>query len=366
MTPGSAVPGRLPRPGAIVVLCFLLTACTVAGPAAIRNGRMTYNQAINETGNQQMLMAVIRNRYEETANLLAVSSVTANVRIRASTSIEVGVGDRDNYEGNLVPLTLGAIYEENPTISYVPVAGARYTEQIFSPVPLSVLARLTASLVDPGYVYTALISRVNGIQNHDFLLPPTTPDPRFERFVLILNKLTQANCLQWARDPENADQFFIVIDHYAEVYSADLEELLALLGLENSRVDGSRVIVPVLPALEDLDSDGIAISTRSVGSLAEILSAAVEVPPADRQNGVVADVPALGLAGRDLRVRFSDSRPDSPSVSVPYRDGWFYIDESDQATKRFFRLMSALWSVTIAESASRSAGTPVLTVPVSR
>jgi hypothetical protein len=354
------------RPGIVVFLCGLLAACTVAGPAAIRNGRMTYNQAINETSNQQMLMAVIHNRYEETSNLLAVSSVTANVRVRASTSIQLGVGDRDNYEGNLVPLTVGGIYEENPTISYVPVAGAQYATQIFSPVPLSVMARLTGSLVDPGYVYTALISRVNGIQNHDFLLSPTTADARFERFVSVITKLTRANCLQWAADPEKTDRFFLVIDHYAQAYRADVKEFHAVLGLAESGVDGSRVIVPVFQGLDDPDSDGISMTTRSVGDLVEILSASVEVPPEDDHNGVVAEFPSPGLVGQKLRILFSESRPGSASVSVPYRGGWFYIDETDQATKRFFRLLSSLWSVTIAESASRSRGTPVLTVPVSR
>jgi hypothetical protein len=53
-------------------------------------------------------------------------------------------------------------------------------------------------------------------------------------------------------------------------------------------------------------------------------------------------------------------------VAVKYRNGWFYIDERDQATKQFFRLMGTLWSTTIAESASEVTSAPVLTVPVSR
>jgi len=48
------------------------------------------------------------------------------------------------------------------------------------------------------------------------------------------------------------------------------------------------------------------------------------------------------------------------------RDGWFYMDESDQAYKRFFRLMGVLWNTAIAESAAKGSAAPVLTVPVSR
>jgi hypothetical protein len=54
------------------------------------------------------------------------------------------------------------------------------------------------------------------------------------------------------------------------------------------------------------------------------------------------------------------------AVAVKYRDIWFYIDEKDQATKRFFRLLGTLWSVSIAESAASTSVAPVLIVSVSR
>jgi len=184
------------------VLGCLLAGCSLIGPSAIRSGWLDYNDAISETDNQQLLMSVIHNRYEERASLLAVASVTANVRISASTGVELGFGDQDNYTGNLTPLSAGAVYEENPTISYVPVQGKKYS----------------------------------------------TP----------------------------------------------------------------------------------------------------------------------GLTGKGLRIRRSKSRPEHATVAVPYRDGWFYIDETDQETKQYFRLMATLWGVAIAESAPMGHASPVLTVPVSR
>lgn len=59
-------------------------------------------------------------------------------------------------------------------------------------------------------------------------------------------------------------------------------------------------------------------------------------------------------------------KPERTAVAVQHRDGWFYIDDNDQATKGFFKLLGALWSVTMAESAAMGTATPVLTAPVSR
>ena len=118
-------------------------------------------------------------------------------------------------------------------------------------------------------------------------------------------------------------------------------------------------------ALDGRGSDGIGLITRSVADLVEILSAAIEVPDEDSRRGIASPYPPAGLAGRALRVRFSEDRPAGAAVAVPYREGWYFIDETDRATKRFFRLLSALWSVSIAEGTTHAAA-PVLTVPVSR
>jgi hypothetical protein len=347
------------------LLCVVVTGCTVVGPSAVRNGRMAYNEAITETNNQQMLMAVVRNRYDETGNLLAVASVTANVSVTASTGIELGFGDSDTYDGNLVPFSAGAVYEENPTISYVPVAGAKYAKQLFSPVSVAVLAELTGSLVDPGYVYTALVAGANGLRNPDFLHASVAPDPRFERFVFLMTALTQAHRLHWVGGAGPDGGFSIVVDQYAPAFAAEVGELLSLLGLPVPDDQDSPVVVPVSLALDGREAGGLGLITRSVADLVEILSAAIDVPEDDRRRGVAAAYPPAGLAGRNLRVRYGDDTPAGATVAVPYRDGWYFIDETDGETKRFFRLLSALWSVSMAEGTAHAA-TPVLTVPVSR
>lgn len=344
---------------------LLLAGCTTVGPPAVRSGRLAYNAAINETNNQQMLMVVVQNRYQENGSLLAVSSINANVRMTTRAGVELGVGDEANYSGNLVPFSAGVIYEDNPTISYTPVAGAEYARQLFAPVSVALLAKLTGVLADPAYVYRALVSGVNDIRNPDFQVSPNTTDPRFERLVTLIAKLTQADRLSWIKSGTGASDLSIVIDHHHPAYTSEVLELLDLLGFPAPSDPSARVILPVAHALDEHDSRGLGITTRSVGDLVEILSAAVDVPEEEMQKGVAMTYPPSGLVGKDLRVRRSDARPKRASVAVEYRDGWFYIDETDLATKRFFRLLGALWSVSIAEGAVGSSA-PVLTVPVSR
>jgi len=73
-----------------------------------------------------------------------------------------------------------------------------------------------------------------------------------------------------------------------------------------------------------------------------------------------------GMVGIQLGIRYSSTEPGHASVAVKYRDAWFYIDEKDQATRLFFRLLTMLMSINIAESTGRASAAPVLTVPVTR
>jgi len=140
---------------------------------------------------------------------------------------------------------------------------------------------------------------------------------------------------------------------------------LTLLGLAVAKPGASRIAVPVSLALDGRDGGGIGITTRSVYQLLEILSGAVEVPEQDEASGVAVDYPPPGGVGKHLHVHFSTTEPQHAFVAVRYRGGWFYIDEKDHTSKQYFRLLTTLLSINIAENTSRGSSAPILTVPVS-
>src|SRR5512136_1209895 len=85
------------------------------GPGAIIRGRGLYNEVITATNNEQTLAQIVRARYGEPAGLLSVASVTANLRAAETTNAQFGIGPSSNYSGNIVPLSVGVAFEDNPT-----------------------------------------------------------------------------------------------------------------------------------------------------------------------------------------------------------------------------------------------------------
>lgn len=164
---------RCPAIRACVVAGALLSVCSCSrvlgpraslGPGAIVRGRGLYNEVISETNNEQILELIVRARYGEPAGLLSVASVTANLRATASTAAQFGIGPSSNYNGNLVPLSLGFGYEENPTIAYAPIQGERYAKAILSPVSLDVLVLLAGSEHAPARLTSVLVKQLQRLK----------------------------------------------------------------------------------------------------------------------------------------------------------------------------------------------------------
>jgi len=365
MNPDSAAFTRLRQITAASLLAWLATACSVVGPTAISSGRLAYNDAITETDNQQMLNVLVRKRYGERGHLLTVASVTANVSVTTSAGVQAGFGNTSNYRGNLVPFTGGVVYEENPTISYIPVTGEKYLRQLTSPISLALLTQISRTVTDPTPPLLALVSEINGLYNPDFKLTPEDDDPRFDKVIGLIAELTRAHRLHWVQDSDRKEEFSLVIDQSQPRHAALVKELLIDLGLPPARYTAARVVIPVSLALNASEVGGIGITTRSVWDLVEILSAGIEVPAGDLEKGVATAAPPPGRVGRLLRVAYSRDKPDHAYIAIEYRDGWFYIDDRDMTTKAYFNLLGGLWSMTMANAAGGVAA-PVLTVPVSR
>ena len=324
---------------------------------------MAYNEAIAETNAQQMLMVPVHNRYEEGNSLLAVASVTANVRISSSARVEAGFGSSETYDGNLVPFSGGFVYEENPTISYRPVTGEAYLRQLSSPIPLSLFSQTSQTLPDPGFVYNMILASINDIYNPAFLHSEQQDDPRFSRLVEIMAMLTMERRLHWVNTPNSDELSLLILKPDGD---KAVMEMLVLLQLPAEQAEQERIVIPVTLALDGKTEDGIGLTTHSLWTLVEVLSAAVQVPAEDERRGITTDFPKQGRLGRQLQIHYTKDQPEDAYIAVEYRDGWFFIDRRDLLTKRYFKLLGSLWNAAMSESLDDGTAAPVLTVPVSR
>ncbi len=356
--------GTRPLPVTMAIPILLAGGCHIVGPASIKSGRAVYNDAIVATNNQQVLAMIVRMRYGEPAGLLAVTSVTANVSLQVHADSQFGIGAQSAFEGNLVPLSAGAAYEENPTISYVPVQGEKYLRQYLSPLPLDLtVLLLSASKTSPHFL-TLLVRGINGVRNPDSVTdPPAASVAQFARIAEILSALDRDGFLTWAQEGEN---FVLVFKGEGEAYAQEVRELHTLLGFKTPRDFTEMITVPVYFGVGKRDDAAIELTTRSLYDLFKVAAACVEVPDEHVESGLAHRVPPPGPVHATIRIRRSKDRPKPALVAVRLHDWWYWIDATDPASKETFRILEALLSVRMAESVAGSGAVPVMTVPASR
>ncbi len=403
---------------ALLLLCIPLSACSIVGPRAIAAGRMSYSEAITVTGDEQVLQSIVRERYGHRLVPLTVSGVTANVRVQSSAGINAGIGPDSSFQGNLVPLSAGVLYEDNPIISYVPIDSASYLQQLLAPIPLDLSLLVLRSSSDRKLVSRMMLERINGLKN------PTRADAQgdskqFNRAVEILSELFAYDLAETVSLGDN--QFGILLqvgEIKAQELDKELIEFMRLLELNDllsevswtgelpsgkisgeddapadvSQADAAEVQPKDADADDDdtnlagadaaavkrsqqeilvisirfsavSDASSLALTTRSVYDMFRLAAAGVDVPREHIDGGLANEAPQADLAGRLIQIKRSTKEPKGAAIATQYQGYWFYIDSADATSKLYFRTLAMLWAARL-DSARQGSATPLLTVPV--
>jgi hypothetical protein len=347
---------------AAAALAAAAAGCAWLGPDIVRSGRPAYNDAILATNDEQLLQNVVRLRFVDSIGFLAVSSVTANVSFTASGTVNIGAGPTTNYAGNLVPIAGTVSTEQNPTISYTPVAGDQLLRQFAAEMPLERAILMINGVHAHGHAqaWRAVVRRVNNLRNPDFPDPPAlVVDPRFEEVVALAGALQRHGTLYWVRLAGARTGHAIVLHSYSPQNSREVARLLDLLGVAKPAREGDDVLIPVQLSVGSPEPGSISIETRSLLDLMRLAAASIELPP---DTPGAARFPTPGPAGRGIRIRSAESAPPGARVAAQYRGRWYYIADDDDASKQWFQMLQLLASAQLPDGTSGTA--PVLTIPV--
>jgi hypothetical protein len=349
------------------LLASTTQGCAVVGPASLSRGRAAYAEVIAETNAEQSLATLVRLRYGAPWSLVGVASVTAQVRFGANARAEFGVGPDANFAGALVPLSGGVAYDENPTISYLPVQGDKHLRQLLSPIPLDLLVPILNSSLETEDSFALLVTSMNAIPNPAFVTTPeAAPDDRFSQVAALVGTLGRAGALRFVESGTKEEAGFSLWLHdYTPVYRQQVSDLLALLNVD-AATGGEDIFLEVVSRAHSRGARTISIQTRSVYDLGQIGAAAVDVPETDRLAGLATAYPKSGLAGGKITIRRAQERPRDAIAATRFRDWWYYVDGGDLHAKQFFRIFEALLSARLADTLEGARVAPVLTVPVSR
>lgn len=344
---------------ALSAVALAVQGCAFVGSTSLSNGRSTYNAVINQTENEQILSMIVSRRYDETFGMLAVASVTANLRISATVGANVGIGSNSSYAGNLVPLSAGVAYEENPTISYVPLRGEQFIERMLSPVSANQVLLLNRMSTPEVEVLRFLVRRANNLVNPAYSSLPAAEG--FDRFIELYAELREAGSLDIVQSGE--DRFEVLIHDYADGGTRGVEELLRTLGVRADLKGGAPIRLPLRFLVGAPRTDSLDLETPSALEVIEAAAEGVEVPESHLAEGLARRV--AGGGHELIAIRSSEREPRGALVAVKLKDTWFFVDDHDIRSKQAFMILRTLIGMRL-DQATPGAAVPVLTVPASR
>src|SRR5262245_30314434 len=348
--------------------CLPLAGCQILGPAALSAGRGAYNEVIARTSSEQTLSLIVLWRYSDPICLLAVASVTASLKFSTQAKGEAGFGAPASYAGALVPFSAGVSYEDSPLISYAPVDAQAFLREWLAPVSLEnlALAMQGAAREDALMVVLTLVERMNGLRSG---ANATLEElAAFYRVATLLARFRELGIGLWVQESGATGRYELILSYYSPGRIAEVEEFLRLLELPGNPAQESTIRIPVALGVRDGNFNGMAVQTRSVAEIMHSVAASIEVPGEHIEEGLVqaSSVPleASGTVGQSLRIHSSKSTPRQANVAVQHRGWWYYVDDTDLASKRSFQQIQTLFFTRLSEATRGAQGTPLLTIPV--
>lgn len=361
---------------AVGMWALLCSGCTTSlGPKAVRSERPDYNQQIVRSADAEMLLNLVRLRYNETPLFLDLGSIVATYGYDASFNAGGSIPGKGD---GTATLGTALAYAEHPTITYSPLTGDKFATRMLTPIPLD-LFMLAQNGWSDERLLLLVVQRVNELSNAPTAAGPTPehkPDyEAFADFAERVHRLQSAGLIGLSWDMQRrengppAKQSHLWLRAPTDPHSplaADVATVRRDLDLDPSRNDFHLTDFP-----SDRQPNEVGIRCRSLLGVLYFLSQSVEVPAPDMQAGLVTVTRGDGeqvfdwsaVTRRIMTIHSQQHRPEGASVAVPHRGWWFYIAADDQTSKSTFSLLNILFSLQSSSSEGRS---PLLTLPIGR
>jgi hypothetical protein len=397
------------------------------GPKMIEQTHARYNASIGRVYEEQLLQNLIHVRYGETPFRLNVSSIAAQYELTGSAEARPFFVAPNPSNSNIVFRTFTKILPDvavsganRPTITFIPSSGDA-VRRFLTPISAETLAFLASSSWPVSTVLRLYAERLNGVPNAPSASGPQREfAPDFARFQRL------AHLLQIAQDTEliaigtRASHTQVGGPFASAAVSPTAAVDAAKDNMEyRRRADGSWILIreghklvldvnpaavdhPVIRELEQLlnlqpglpqydlvvandvldplrapaaPSGDLRLMPRSTIQVYYFLANGIEIPPEHIANGVIrppvrpdgtpVDMRAVTAGLFTVHIHSGHKPPPEAYVAVKYRGYWYYIDDTDQASKTTFALLLDLSRLDFGQP-DGSVNGPFLTLPVGR
>lgn len=363
--------------GRFFIICFAvfaLPACSTlprpVTPVAVDT--LNYSEEIGQAKQQQMLLNVVRLRYNDPVSFVDVERLSTNDRTsfdsRLSTTVPIdGSPLNEVLNGNV-----GSSQNYSPTVVYQALRGKSFADLLLRPVPPSTIFLLSQSGWNIEQMMMCCVARIGDIDNVRDAAGPGPSIVADNSEFLELARLMRETQI-WGgllvqvvnggvgpvEEGVTPDTEPVVIFkwHRGTQQGKDLAEFLTNNWATNVKDLAGNRFTTSISTRGNLYGD-FAFRGRSVLGTMSAMSLGVHVPAAHAEiapplqgeagalSGHCAAPPAAqSVVGPYFSVSHSLEKPEMAAVAVKYRGYWFYIDDRCRDAKATLDLLNQLYAL---------------------
>jgi hypothetical protein len=342
----------------LILSASILIGCSGFGHKTIPTDQFNFNNAINEASSEQLLLNMVRLRYSEQPTFLKVSSVinqyTRSANANASAGLSSGVAGNGGSAG------IGGSWSNTPTITYLPISGKEFSQNLLTPLPPGALLYLIQSGWPIELVLKTAVWSINGVS--DEVARPSSrrnAHPELKELIEIWQELSSKGIIGLKKNKhDNLESIELFINqNKMDQYEKEILRFKAILNLDTSLNSYT-----VKYGLIQEDTNEIVILTGSVWEIMLNLSWYFKAP----EEQVVSGRTIEGFHAEDsstippINIKFSKEKPEQSFIHIFHQDYWFYIDNNDRNSKRYFSFVQLILNLVENQTPNQA---PTLALP---
>ncbi len=349
---------------AIACMQLLLTSCAPFGHKNIAVDSFNYNEAIGNAANEQMLLNLVRMRHFDVPVFLSVSSVLTQYVYFGTVGVDAETANSSGFNNDSVGIDGRLTYIERPTISYTPLVGQEFAQQMLEPIKRRTIFSLAQSGWPAEMLLVMGLERLGHLKNVtiDTLYPEDVQKLiEFTEAIQILIQLSHDDAIEvrekYITTSSDGKALVLYFNDQASQQSQLLwQEFKIKLNLD-VKINQFRIVNRVT----GLKANEILIRTRSLLDLMSHLAQGITLEDKESElSNKIIENEMLYAQLLPLKINHSDNYPSNAFVSVKYINKWFYISQDDHISKQAFGLLTYIYLI----QAPRPPTTgPLITVP---
>ncbi|MDI1352065.1 MAG: hypothetical protein PSV35_04735 [bacterium] len=345
---------------------FFLVSCKSIGPQILNNDRYHYNEAMSYSNNQELLLNMVRLRYNESTMAIGVGNISGSTSLQKGGNLAgfIPFPPLKGFAGPSLGINPNINYTDNPIVTYIPLDTQKFTQSFLSTLSLADIGLLLQSSWSIPRVMRVGLQRVGNAYNAPSSARPTSSHvPQYQNFIdmtYVLRRMQIDDALTGFYQKKDTVEELILVIRPDYRLTANEKRVLRKAGVE---IYNHKIIFTNRPAPHKVFE-----ITRSMLGILNYLSKGMDTPAEDVSRNILTQtVYANGgvfdwqnvLRGM-MRIHFSTTPPNDAYISIIYRGRWYYIKDSDTDSKETLMLLSNM-SGLIQDSSIDNSLVPALT-----